>query len=139
MKIPATRASGPDLAGVAIVPDVLLQSHSAPLEMVFYTATNGVAAFPAEYHGDIFAAFHGSWNRSARTGYKVVRVRLTTAFPPANTTISSPGLWWTTAASGAGRWAWPWRTMARCLVTEDGNGTLWRVSYAGAFRIFPAG
>ena len=38
----------PDLAGVAIVPDVLFQAHSAALESVFYTATNGVAAFPAE-------------------------------------------------------------------------------------------
>ena len=65
----------PDLAGKAIVPDVLLQAHSASLEMTFYTATNGVAAFPAEYRGDVFAAFHGSWNRTLRTGYKVVRVR----------------------------------------------------------------
>jgi glucose/arabinose dehydrogenase len=39
----------PDIAGNAIVPDVMLQSHSDPLEMTFYTATNGVAAFPAEY------------------------------------------------------------------------------------------
>ena len=62
----------------------------ASLEMTFYTATTGVAAFPAEYRGDAFvAAFHGSWNRSDRTGYKVVRVRRgATAFPPANTTIS---------------------------------------------------
>jgi glucose/arabinose dehydrogenase len=30
--------------------------------------------FPAEYTGDIFGAFHGSWNRVKRTGYKVVRV-----------------------------------------------------------------
>ncbi|WP_323047033.1 PQQ-dependent sugar dehydrogenase, partial [Paraburkholderia sp.] len=54
----------PDLAGLAIVPDVLLQSHSAPLEMSFYTATTGAAAFPAEYRGDAFVALHGSWNRN---------------------------------------------------------------------------
>jgi glucose/arabinose dehydrogenase len=32
--------------------------------------------FPAEYRGSVFVAFHGSWNRSVPTGYKVVRVRL---------------------------------------------------------------
>ena len=37
----------PDLAGQAIVPDVPLQSHSASLEMTFYTATTCVDAFPA--------------------------------------------------------------------------------------------
>ena len=49
------------------MPDVLLQSHSAPLGMVFYTGTQ----FPAEYQGDAFVALHGSWNRKPRTGYNV--------------------------------------------------------------------
>jgi glucose/arabinose dehydrogenase len=48
------------------VPDVLLQSHSAPIGMVFYTGTQ----FPAEYQGDAFVALHGSLNRKMRTGYK---------------------------------------------------------------------
>src|SRR5580698_811415 len=63
----------PDLAGKAIVPDVPWQSPSAPLEMTFYMAKKGVSLFPAEYPGDAFVACHGSWNRSSRTGYKVVR------------------------------------------------------------------
>ncbi|HEY3755893.1 MAG TPA: PQQ-dependent sugar dehydrogenase [Opitutaceae bacterium] len=66
----------PDLAGKAIVPDVLLQSHSASLQLAFYTATSGVAAFPSDYHGDIFACEHGSWNRATRTGSKVIRIHL---------------------------------------------------------------
>jgi len=37
------------------------------------------AAFPADYRGDIFAAFHGSWNRTGRTGSKVIRVHLQNA------------------------------------------------------------
>jgi glucose/arabinose dehydrogenase len=52
------------------VPEVLLQPHSASMEMTFYNS----GQFPAEYRGDVFAAFHGSWNRSRRTGYKVVRI-----------------------------------------------------------------
>jgi glucose/arabinose dehydrogenase len=60
----------PDLAGKAIVPDVLEQPHSASLEMTFYTATSGSAAFPAEYRGNVFSALHGSWTRTRFTvGY----------------------------------------------------------------------
>ncbi len=32
--------------------------------------------FPNEYKGDLFVAYHGSWNRSEPTGYKVVRVKM---------------------------------------------------------------
>src|SRR5439155_23238 len=55
----------PELADKVIVPDVLVQAHSATLNLCFYTGDQ----FPAEYKGDIFAAFHGSWNRMKRTGY----------------------------------------------------------------------
>ncbi len=47
---------------------VKMQAHSAPLGLAFYTGSQ----FPAEYHGGLFVAFHGSWNRSVPTGYKVV-------------------------------------------------------------------
>ena len=57
--------------GVAM-PVVDMQAHSAPLGLVFYTGEN----FPAAYRGDLFIAFHGSWNRSVPTGYKVVRLPL---------------------------------------------------------------
>jgi glucose/arabinose dehydrogenase len=52
-------------------PTVEIQAHSAPLGLTFYTGH----LFPREYHGDLFVAYHGSWNRSAPTGYKVSRVR----------------------------------------------------------------
>lgn len=51
-------------------PVVEMQAHSAPLGLAFYTG----AAFPEAYRGDLFIAFHGSWNRSVPTGYKVVRL-----------------------------------------------------------------
>ena len=55
----------PDLAGQTIVPDVPEQPHSASLQMTFYPKdASGPAAFPAEYRGEIFVAFHGSWNRT---------------------------------------------------------------------------
>src|SRR5206468_2999544 len=69
---PRMAGRGADLKDKVIVPDVLLQSHSASLAMTFYTGSQ----FPAEYRMHAFAAEHGSWNRARRTGYKVIRVPL---------------------------------------------------------------
>jgi glucose/arabinose dehydrogenase/cytochrome c2 len=119
----------PDLADKAIVPDVLEASHSASLQMTFYTATSGAAAFPPDYRGDAFVALHGSWNRSIRTGYKVIRVLLKHGVPTGQYddfltgfVVNNRSVWGrpvgvTVAHDGA------------LLVTEDGNGTMWRVAY----------
>ena len=124
----------PDLAGQAVVPDVLLQSHSASLEMVFYTATKGMAVFPPEYHGDIFAAFHGSWNRSIRTGYKVVRVRVSHGVPTGEYDDFLTGF----VVNDESVWGRPVGVAVAhdgaLLVTEDGNGTVWRVAYVRGER-----
>jgi glucose/arabinose dehydrogenase/cytochrome c2 len=121
----------PDLAGKAIVPDVLLQSHSAPLEMTFYTATNGVAVFPAEYRGEAFAACHGSWNRTLRTGYKVIRVRLNHGVPTGEYEDFLTGF----VVDNRSVWGRPVGVAVAqdgaLLVTEDGNGTIWRIAYSG--------
>lgn len=115
----------PALRSRVTVPDVLVQPHSASMEMTFYDG----AQFPAEYRGDIFAAFHGSWNRAKRTGYKVVRVLLKnrqptgeyedflTGFVISDRTVWGRPVGVAVAQDGA------------LLVSEDGNGTIWRVSY----------
>ena len=122
----------PDLAGKTITPDVLLQPHSAPLEMCFYTAKTGAAAFPAEYRGDVFVASHGSWNRSSRTGYKVMRVRLEHGVPTGTYEDFLTGF----VVNNRSVWGRPVGVAVAhdgaLLVTEDGNGTVWRVSYTGA-------
>ncbi|HEU4664986.1 MAG TPA: PQQ-dependent sugar dehydrogenase, partial [Dokdonella sp.] len=66
-----------DLEDEAIVPDVLVQAHSAPLGIAFYDGT----MFPPDYRGDAFVTLHGSWNRVPRTGYKVVRLRFANGAP----------------------------------------------------------
>jgi hypothetical protein len=71
----------PDLAGKVTVPDVPFESHSAANGLEFYTANSGPAAFPDEYVGDGFAVFHGSWNKSRRTGHKIVRVPIENGEP----------------------------------------------------------
>jgi glucose/arabinose dehydrogenase len=65
---PRMETKRPDLVAKAIVPDVPLGAHTASLGLAFYTHK----AFPAEYRGGAFVAQHGSWNRSALAGYKVV-------------------------------------------------------------------
>jgi glucose/arabinose dehydrogenase len=63
---------GGENACQGVAPPVLeFQAHSAPLGLAFYDAST----FPADYRGNLFVAYHGSWNRSVPTGYKVVRVR----------------------------------------------------------------
>jgi glucose/arabinose dehydrogenase len=67
---PRVKPQRPDLVARAIVPDVLLGAHRAPLQFAFYTGKQ----FPESYRGGAFLAEHGSWNRSTRAGYQVVFV-----------------------------------------------------------------
>lgn len=69
---PAHAGERPDLKDDVILPDVLLQSHSSTMQIVFYDGDQ----FPGEYRGDAFATLRGSWNREERTGYKVVRAHM---------------------------------------------------------------
>jgi hypothetical protein len=120
----------PDLAAKVTAPDVLIQPHSAPLQMSFYEARGGPAAFPAEYRGDAFVALHGSWNRGKRTGYKVVRVKLENGRPTGEYEDFLTGF----VVDDHGVWGRPVGVAVAhdgaLLVTDDGGSMLWRVAYA---------
>ncbi|MGB8398499.1 PQQ-dependent sugar dehydrogenase [Bradyrhizobium sp.] len=122
---PSHAGERPDLKDKVTVPDVLLQAHSASLGLTFYEGTG----FPAEYRGDAFAAEHGSWNRSRRTGYKVVRIRLKDDVPTGEYEDFVTGF----VVNDSDVWGRPVGVaVARdgaLLVSEDGNGTIWRVSH----------
>ena len=117
-------APRPKLADQVTVPDVLFQPHSAPLGIDFYTGDS----FPAEYKGDAFVAMHGSWNRDHRTGYKVVRLIFKDGKPTGVYQDFMTGF----VLSDQKVWGRPVDvTMAQdgsLLVSEDGTGTIWRVS-----------
>jgi glucose/arabinose dehydrogenase len=55
-----------------VAPASKLGAHVAALGLRFYAGSQ----FPAEYRHNIFIAEHGSWNRSVKSGYRVVRVVL---------------------------------------------------------------
>jgi len=126
---PRHKGKHPELAGKVLVPDVLVQSHSATLNLCFYDG----AQFPTEYKGDIFAAFHGSWNRERRTGYKIVRVPLDKSTGKARGDYEDFVTGFVTSEGNV--WGRPAGvTIAKdgsLLFSEDGNKTIWRVSFAG--------
>jgi glucose/arabinose dehydrogenase len=117
----------PELRSRVLVPDVLLQSHSASLEMVFYEGRQ----FPAEYSGDAFAAQHGSWNRNRRTGYKVIRVPLKDGVPTGEYEDFLTGF----VTPEGNVWGRPVGVAVAkdgsLLVTDDGGDVIWRISYTG--------
>jgi hypothetical protein len=128
-RLPGAR---PDLADKVTTPDVLIQPHSAPLELTFYPAASGPAAFPAEYQGDAFVALHGSWNRALRTGYKVVRVKLKDGVPTGEYEDFLTGF----VIDAKNVWGRPVGVAVAhdgaLLITDDGGDTLWRVAYSGS-------
>jgi glucose/arabinose dehydrogenase len=114
-----------DLRSQIALPDVLIAPHSASLQMAFY----GGQMFPPDYRDSAFVALHGSWNRSRRTGYKVVRVLLHEGAPTGEYEDFMTGF----VVDGSHVWGRPVGVaVARdgaLFVSEDGNGTIWRVSY----------
>lgn len=117
----------PELKEKVLVPDVLLQSHSAPLNLTFYEGKQ----FPSEYRGNLFVTSHGSWNRAHRTGYKVVCVftsngkatgeyqDFVTGFVVNDADVWGRPVGVTVANDGA------------LVITDDGSNSVWRVTYTG--------
>jgi glucose/arabinose dehydrogenase len=116
-----------DLKGKVTAPDVLMQAHTAPLGLAFYEG----GQFPADYRGDAFVAMHGSWDRTVRDGYKVVRLRFSGARPTGvvedfltGFVIDDHAVWGRpvgVAVAGDGA----------LLVSDDGSGSIWRVAASG--------
>lgn len=125
---PRLKDSHPDWRAKMITPDILIQPHSAPLGFAFYTGEQ----FPVEYRGDEFLALHGSWNRASRTGYEVVRIPLhgqgkatgeyedfMTGFVTDDGNVWGRPVGIAVAKDGS------------LLVSDDGSGSIWRISYVG--------
>ncbi len=123
---PRVKPQRPDLVAKAIVPDVLLGPHVAPLESVFYQGRQ----FPDRYRGGAFIAEHGSWNRSILSGYEVVFVPFRDGRPsgdpeafltgfnpnPHSRVVNGRPVGVAVAQDGS------------LLVSDDGGGVIWRVS-----------
>jgi glucose/arabinose dehydrogenase len=117
----------PELKDKVLVPDVLLEPHNASLQLTFY----GHEAFPEKYRGGIFAAEHGSWNRSKRTGYEVIFVPLKDGksggvYEDFMTGFVRPDgqVWGRPVGVDVGK-------DGSLFVSEDAGEVIWRVVYKG--------
>ncbi|MBV9495053.1 MAG: sorbosone dehydrogenase family protein [Acidobacteria bacterium] len=124
---PRLKGQRPDLVKKAIVPSVLVEAHAAALGLAFYTGK----MFPAQYQGGAFVALHGSWNRSKRSGYKVIHIPFRNGRPSGGYDDFLTGF-----APDANRrevWGRPVGVLVlkdgSLLVSDDGGGAIWRVTY----------
>jgi glucose/arabinose dehydrogenase len=117
---------GPGACDGVTRPAVEMQAHSAPLGLTFYTGDQ----FPAGYRGSLFVAFHGSWNRSVPTGYKVVRIPFTDGRPGP---VEDFAVGWLQADGSV--WGRPVDVLTApdgsLWVSDDGAGRIYRIFYAG--------
>jgi glucose/arabinose dehydrogenase len=118
----------PDLVKRAIVPDVLIPAHSAPLGIAFYTGMQ----FPQRYRNGLFVALHGSWNRSTTNGAKVIFVPFTNGKPGA---IEDFLTGFVVDPSANSKWGRPVGVTVTpdgaLLVSDDGGNRIWRIRYTG--------
>ena len=105
-----------------------IQAHSAPLGLTFLQGTNA----PAAYREGAAIAYHGSWNRTQRTGYKV-------AYFPWDAAAGRPGAEVTLFAgwaAGGTVWGRPVDVAVApdgaLLVSDDQSGTIYRLAHADA-------
>ena len=123
---PRHQGKHPELKGKVLTPDVILQPHLASLEMTFYDGR----IFPAQYQGHVFAAQHGSWNRSLRVGYKIIHVPLKDGRATGEYEDFLTGF----VTSGGDVWGRPVGVAVAhdgaLMLSDDGSNSLWRVSYA---------
>ena len=115
----------PELKDKAIVPDVLLEPHNASLNITFYEGKQ----FPKKYDGVLFAAEHGSWNRSVRTGYEVIMVPMKNGHALGEYEDFLTGF----VTPSGDCWGRPVGVAVAkdgsLMVTDDGSNSIWRVTY----------
>lgn len=125
---PRRKGENPEAVKKTIVPDVLIQAHSAALGIVFYDGK----MFPADYRGDAFVALHGSWNREKLTGYKIIRVRFKDGKLIENA-YEDFLTGWLSDESGSEVWGRPVGLLVNSdsslLICDDGADKIWRVSF----------
>ena len=126
---PRLKGARPDLIAKAIVPDVLVTSHSAALGIVF----NSGNMFPKKYRGDAFVAFHGSWNREKLTGYKIIRVDFDEKGKIKGRGYEDFITGWLPNENSREVWGRPVGLLmlndGSMLIADDGAKKIWRVTY----------
>jgi glucose/arabinose dehydrogenase len=134
---PRRKNERPDLVKKAIVPDVPMGPHVAALGLTFYDKKS----FPARYQNGAFVGEHGSWNRSAYSGYQVAFVPFQEGKPAGK---PEPFLTGFLVGDGSDKaYGRPVGVVTlpdgSLLVADDAGNKLWRVSAAKATAARPTG
>lgn len=107
-------------------PVLKLPAHVAALGLRFYTG----GRFPESYRHDILLAEHGSWNRSSKVGYRVMRVDVSDPQKPRYEVFVEGWL------SGESAWGRPVDVAVledgSVLVSDDKAGVVYRIDYIGS-------
>jgi len=124
---PKVQLQQPELVAKAIVPDLLLEAHSSPMQFVFYEGRQ----FPAQYRHGAFVARHGSSNRSVKVGYDVVFIPFHNGKPASGPTPFFSGL----VPDPHQREVYgrpvgvAVATDGSLLISDDGGNLIWSVTY----------
>ena len=103
-----------------------LGPHVAPLGISFYDKTK----FPEKYHNSVFIALHGSWNRTKKSGYKVILVKLDDNGNYLHQEDFITG--WLSNETAWGRPAAPFvMSDGSLLVSDDKHNVIYKVQYKG--------
>ena len=125
IKDPELGAEGKE-ATFYTAPEAKLGAHTAPLGLRFYTGDQ----FPATYKNQLFIAKHGSWNRSAKSGYEVILARLDAAGKVSSQEVMVSG-WLDQATQEA--WGRPVDVQqladGSLLISDDVANCIYRLSY----------
>jgi glucose/arabinose dehydrogenase len=124
---PRVQPQRPDLVAKAIAPDYALSSHVAPLGLTFYTADN----LPEKYRGGAFVGEHGSWNRFAFNGYKVVFVPFKDGRPSGKAEDVVTGFLNSDHDARGRPVGLAVDKSGALLIADDTGNTVWRVTAAG--------
>lgn len=110
-----------------VAPQVEMDAHAADLGMSFYRHDS----FPEKYHGGVFSAQHGSWNRTTPIGARVMYTALDEEGNAVSTEVFADG--WLNEDTGEYRG----RPMdvafladGSMLVSDDFAGAIWRIAYS---------
>lgn len=124
---PRLAGKAPELVEKTRVPDFAVGPHVAAMDITFYDGT----AFPARYQGGALVGLHGSWNRAALSGYKVLFVPFTGDKPSGQAEDFLSGF--VVDGSTSEVYGRPVASLVlkdgSVLVSDDAGNTVWRVSH----------
>jgi glucose/arabinose dehydrogenase len=128
-RVPDPKFNDPARCKNTVPATIDLQAHSAPLGLTFYQGS----MLPEQYRGGLFVAYHGSWNRTVPTGYKVVFIPFDPSGKPGGPPQDFITGWMPTPPKSDGEWGRPVGVIVgsdgSLYLSDDRADVIYRVTY----------